>query len=42
MLEPDVPPLPDNAPGSAAQRVGAPVAVSPLESWLSLLFGSDD
>jgi hypothetical protein len=41
-LEPDAPPLPDNAPGSAALRVGAPVAVSPLESWLSLLFGSDD
>jgi len=42
MLEPDAPPLPDNAPGSAALRVGAPAAVSPLESWLSLLFGSDD
>jgi len=41
-LDPDAPPLPDNAPGSAALRVGAPPAVSPLESWLSLLFGSDD
>jgi hypothetical protein len=41
-LDPDAPPLPDNAPGSAALRVGAPAAVSPLESWLSLLFGSDD
>lgn len=41
-LDPDAPPLPENAPGSAALRVGAPTAVSPLESWLSLLFGSDD
>jgi hypothetical protein len=41
-LEPDAPPLPDTAPGSAALRVGAPLAVSPLESWLSLLFGSGD
>jgi hypothetical protein len=42
MLDPDAPPLPDNAPGSAALRVGAPPAISPLESWLSLLFGSED
>lgn len=41
-LDPDAPPLPDDAPGSAALRVGAPPAVSPLESWLSLLFGSED
>lgn len=41
-LEPDARPLPDDAPGSAALRVGAPSAVSPLESWLSLLFGSAD
>jgi len=41
-LDPDAPPLPDTAPGSAAMRVGAPAAISPLESWLSLLFGSED
>jgi cell division protein FtsB len=41
-LDADAPALPDNAPGSAALRVGAPLAASPLESWLSLLFGSDD
>jgi hypothetical protein len=41
-LDVDAPPLPPDAPGSAALRVGAPNTVSPLESWLSLLFGSDD
>jgi hypothetical protein len=41
-LDKDAPPLPPDAPGSAALRVGAPNTVSPLESWLSLLFGSDD
>jgi hypothetical protein len=41
-LDPDAPPLAANAPGSAALRVGAPVSVSPLESWLSILFGSDE
>jgi len=41
-LDPDAPGLPADAPGSAALRVGAPAAVSPLESWLSILFGSDD
>lgn len=41
-LDPDAPPLPDDAPGSAALRVGAPAAVSPLESWLGILFGSGD
>jgi hypothetical protein len=41
-LDPDAPPLPPDAPGSAAQRVGAPITISPLESWLSLLFGSDE
>lgn len=40
-LDPDAPPLPDDAPGSAALRVGAPAAVGPLESWLRILFGSD-
>jgi hypothetical protein len=38
-LEPNAPPLGENAPGSAALRVGAPPAVSPLERWLTLLFG---
>jgi hypothetical protein len=41
-LDKDAPPLPRDAPGSAALRVGAPAAISPLESWLSLLFGADD
>jgi hypothetical protein len=41
-LDPAAPPLPDDAPGSAALRVGAPAAVSPLESWLDILFGSGD
>jgi hypothetical protein len=41
-LDKDAPPLPPDAPGSAALRVGAPTTVSPLESWLSMLFGSDD
>ncbi len=39
-LDPGAPSLPDDAPGSAALRVGAAAAVSPLESWLNLLFGS--
>jgi hypothetical protein len=39
-LDPDAPPLPADAPGSAAQRVGAPTPVSPLDRWLTLLFGS--
>ena len=41
-LDADAPPLAADAPGSAALRVGAPNTVTPLESWLSLLFGSDD
>lgn len=41
-LDPDAPPLAANAPGSAALRVGAPMSVSPLESWLSILFGSGE
>jgi hypothetical protein len=41
-LDPDAPPLPVDAPGSAALRVGAPPSVSPLESWLNILFGSGD
>ena len=39
-LEPDAPPLPSDAPGSAAQRVGAPDPLSPLDHWLAILFGS--
>jgi hypothetical protein len=39
-LAPDAPPLPSDAPGSAAVRVGASAQPqSPLDSWLSLLFG---
>jgi len=38
-LDHDAPPLGANAPGSAALRVGAQTSVSPLESWLTLLFG---
>jgi len=39
-LDPAAPPLPSNAPGSAALRVGAPNPVSPLDRWLTLLFGA--
>jgi hypothetical protein len=36
----DAPPLPKDAPGSAALRVGArPDTVAPLERWLTVLFG---
>ncbi len=36
----DAGPLPPDAPGSAAVRLGSNAgAVTPLESWLSLLFG---
>lgn len=36
----DAPPLPEDAPGSAAVRLGSEVTdVSPLERWLTLLFG---
>lgn len=41
-LEPDAPPLGADAPGSASLRVGAPSSVSPLERWLTLLFGPSD
>jgi hypothetical protein len=36
------PTLPPDAPGSAGTRVGARSSVSPLESWLTLLFGPGD
>lgn len=42
-LAPDAPPLPDDAPGSAALRVGAERDdVAPLERWLTVLFGPTD
>jgi cell division protein FtsB len=41
-LAADASPLPSDAPGSASLRIGTPPAPrSPLESWLTLLFGSD-
>jgi hypothetical protein len=36
------PTLPPDAPGSAGTRVGARSSVTPLESWLTLLFGPGD
>ncbi len=36
------PSLPPDAPGSAGLRVGARTSVTPLESWLTLLFGPRD
>ena len=42
-LAPGAPALPDDAPGSAAVRVGADLhKVSPLERWLTVLFGPSD
>ena len=39
-LEGDAPPLPADAPGSAAVRLGADAqSVSPIERWFDLLFG---
>jgi cell division protein FtsB len=38
-LAPGAPPLPADAPGSGASRLGTPASVSPLERWLTLLFG---
>lgn len=41
-LAADAPPLPADAPGSAAVRVGAVIDdVTPLERWLTVLFGPD-
>ncbi len=40
-LDSKAPPLPSDAPGSASiVRAPAPVTQSPLEAWLSALFGS--
>lgn len=41
-LEPGAPSLDANAPGSAAKRVGAGSSMSPLERWLTVLFGPAD
>ena len=42
-LAPGAPALPDDAPGSATVRVGAAAApVSPMERWLTVLFGPSD
>jgi cell division protein FtsB len=42
-LAKDAPPLPADAPGSAALRVGArEQRVTPLERWLTVLFGPSD
>jgi cell division protein FtsB len=42
-LAKDAPALPDDAPGSAAVRVGAQTdRVAPLERWLTVLFGPSD
>jgi hypothetical protein len=38
----NAPTLPPDAPGSAGLRVGARDSESPLESWLTLLFGPGD
>ena len=39
----DAPPLPDDAPGSAALRVGARTdGVAPFDRWLTVLFGPSD
>jgi cell division protein FtsB len=38
-LAPGASPLPADAPGSAARRVGATASGSPLEHWLTILFG---
>ena len=36
------PSLPPDAPGSAGLRVGAQTSTTPLDSWLTLLFGPGD
>lgn len=42
-LAQDAPPLPDDAPGSASVRLGARTTpISPLERWMTLLFGPGD
>jgi hypothetical protein len=42
-LSPDAPPLPSNAPGSAVLQAHDPLpSESPLDAWMSLLFGPSD
>ncbi len=41
-IAPGASPLPADAPGSAATRVGASTSTSPLDHWLTLLFGPGD
>jgi hypothetical protein len=41
-LAPGAPPLDANAPGSATKRVGAGSSMSPVERWLTVLFGPSD
>jgi hypothetical protein len=42
-LDPAAPPLPEDAPGSAAVRLGTSSdAIDPLERWLTVLFGPSD
>jgi len=41
-LDPGAPPLASDAPGSAALRIGAAAPVSPLDRWLTVLFGSGE
>ncbi len=42
-LDPNAPPLPSDAPGSASVRLGSDVdRGSPLDHWLTLLFGAGD
>ena len=41
-LEAGAPSLPPDAPGSSSVRLGAPTSTSPLEHWLTLLFGPGD
>ena len=41
-LDPNAPPLPSDAPGSAAVKLGAePADRSPLDAWLEVLFGPE-
>jgi cell division protein FtsB len=40
VLEPDAPPIADDAPGTASARLGADIQrATPVESWIDLLFG---
>jgi cell division protein FtsB len=41
-LAPGASPLPADAPGSAVRRLGAAPSMSPLERWLTILFGPGD